>query len=559
MASVCSLIITTFLSLLLYQNVLIEEAQKKRLMLEKALKKNFHLIDNWQRKISSAGLKLKTILIMTSSYRKKLMELEQAKNKNRKELTVQNNLQLNLIENQIAIENFEMNKNDKNSLHNSKYEIEIENSDQIDKNVNIQQNLKLKNESEKIDLLNEKENKYKNEISNNQEIQGIYENSIEKNKNSQNSGQSIGKNINLNEGNLEDLKINSMKFEPNSEDKFLLNKEDFNNNLTDIRDNSFKLNKKRSFEIKLETNKIYGLNKDNKTSILKKRKNKNKNFEKGEMRCIFKNEENPMIEENNNNDKPVLRKISADTNCYFFDKREKSIFLQKSSILENPNLKKSKKNNETFIITNGRNEKLNNLENLNETSNSVLIKEQQKIKVYLQVDLQIEKTEINYDALKKNKYKEKKKLIVIKKRGFIFPSNLNIFSCNQISITNIATLDYISGLIRTGIKTFIIIFLYLYIWLYLMVFIESIYKQYGKNIVKICVMPLISMLFIKLVITFNVMMFMTTVILYFWGDYFLNTIKLPLIPMVIFKGLVPPLAFHHYSALKLFRELIKNN
>jgi len=150
-------------------------------------------------------------------------------------------------------------------------------------------------------------------------------------------------------------------------------------------------------------------------------------------------------------------------------------------------------------------------------------------------------------------------LIDVKKRGFLFPSKLNIFSCNQISITNINKLDYISELIRTGIRTSIIIFLYLCMWFYLMVFIQSIYKQYGKNIIKICVMPLISMIIIKLLISFNVMIFMTTVILYFWGDYFLNTIKLPFIMMVIFNGLVPPLAFHHYIALKLFRVLTKNH
>ena len=90
-----------------------------------------------------------------------------------------------------------------------------------------------------------------------------------------------------------------------------------------------------------------------------------------------------------------------------------------------------------------------------------------------------------------------------------------------------------------------------------MIFIRSIYQQYGDNFFKICVMPLISMLIIKLAITFNLMMLLTTIILYFWGDYFMIITKPPLFKFIIFKTFVPPLAFFHYSALKTFRELIK--
>lgn len=147
----------------------------------------------------------------------------------------------------------------------------------------------------------------------------------------------------------------------------------------------------------------------------------------------------------------------------------------------------------------------------------------------------------------------------VKKRLFLFPIKNNIFTCLQIYITNPPVLDYLANLIKTKIKTLFVIFLYLYIWLYLMVFIQSIYKQFGNNIIQICVMPLVSMVVIKLVINFNIMMFITTIILYFRGDYFINTSKLPLIANILFKGLVPPLAFHHYSALRIYEKLIKNN
>jgi len=174
-------------------------------------------------------------------------------------------------------------------------------------------------------------------------------------------------------------------------------------------------------------------------------------------------------------------------------------------------------------------------------------------------NFQIENFEIFYKSNKINKPRMKFKIFELKKRFFIFPTNKKVFTCQQISIINPPILDYLAIFINSQIKTIIIFLIYLYIWLYLLVFIQSIYKQFGKNIIKICVMPLISMLFIKLTITFNVMMFLTTFILYLWGDYFIKTSKLPFIQMIIFKGLVPPLAFHHYIALRNFLELLKNN
>ena len=49
-------------------------------MIEKALKKDFSLKENWQGKIYNANLKLKTVLIITGAYRKNLSKLEKLKN-----------------------------------------------------------------------------------------------------------------------------------------------------------------------------------------------------------------------------------------------------------------------------------------------------------------------------------------------------------------------------------------------------------------------------------------------------------------------------------------------
>lgn len=195
----------------------------------------------------------------------------------------------------------------------------------------------------------------------------------------------------------------------------------------------------------------------------------------------------------------------------------------------------------------------------NNHSNTLSIINQQIIHGLNELEFSVQHIDsLSFTVVKNYKNNTSKKIVSIKERFFLFPNKEDIFSCFQLSISPIPKLDYIAGVLRSSIKSLIIFAIFIYIWLNLMIFIQVIYKQYGKNIFKICIMPLISMIVIKLLVTFNIMMFLTTIILYYWGDYFLNTIKLPFLANIIFKVLVPPLAFHHYSALNMYRELIKN-
>jgi len=199
--------------------------------------------------------------------------------------------------------------------------------------------------------------------------------------------------------------------------------------------------------------------------------------------------------------------------------------------------------------------KLNYLNNnLIETSNN------EYFQTRIFQNFHIENFQIFYESKKHNiSNKKKYKIFYTKSRHYIFPTNKKVFSCQEISITNPPILDYLSMFIIKKIKTILIFLIYLYIWILLVVFIQSIYKQFGKNIIEICIMPLIYMLIIKLTIIFNIMMLLTTIILYKLGEYFIKTSKLTLISKIIFKGLVPPLAFHHFVALKTFLQLFKNN
>jgi len=145
----------------------------------------------------------------------------------------------------------------------------------------------------------------------------------------------------------------------------------------------------------------------------------------------------------------------------------------------------------------------------------------------------------------------------ITERKFLFPNRANNISRFQLQIINFEVKSNILILMRSSIKEIIIFSIYIILWIYTAVFIRHIYKEYGKNIVKICIMPLILMIFIKLFITFTFMLFLSAFILHFWGDYFLNMRKMPILQNILFSAFVSPLAFQHYSALMIYRKLLK--
>jgi len=435
-ASVCTIIITTFLSLLIYTNVIIEEALNKNRIIERAFKRVFKLPSNFQIKIKNSYFKLRTILILSSTFRRKIIKEDLEKlNKN------------NNISNQSLIKNTNLKSDYKNGCS-------------------------FKNPYEKLDNLPENENQNKNFL------QNFFNHGI---------------------------------FKTISKLKFPLQTPTLAENVR-----SRHQHKRQNAYVKSDVSKIETTNFYNQNTLLFSRNNYTKTFDK---------------KENDNNLK------GNNDNSYGFSKND------------GLNLNPEKENYDPVIMT-----------YFNKTMNENSSKDYFKTKIF--INFQIECFEIVYESSKINKInknRKKYKLFEMKKRHYIFPTNKNIFTCQQISITSPQVLDYLANLIKTQIKTIIILFIYLYIWLYLMVFIQSIYKQYGNNIIKICIMPLVSVLVIKLAITFNLMMFITTLILYLRGDYFMNTSKLPLIHMIIFKGFVPPLAFHHYRALRIFRDLIKNN
>lgn len=143
-------------------------------------------------------------------------------------------------------------------------------------------------------------------------------------------------------------------------------------------------------------------------------------------------------------------------------------------------------------------------------------------------------------------------------RSFIFPTKYSsIFSCNSISFIEPSNFDDIKSIIKGNIKIIIILIIYLILWIYIAVFVQVIYVKYGKNIIEICVMPLVSMLFTKLVIVVNIMILIATAILYFKGKEFINSTKHNMFMRIIFTTLVPPIALNHFSAILTYQSFAK--
>jgi len=157
---------------------------------------------------------------------------------------------------------------------------------------------------------------------------------------------------------------------------------------------------------------------------------------------------------------------------------------------------------------------------------------------------------------KKEEIKKQKRFIVkIAARNFVFHcKDSSKFSSHTISIVEASVFSHLMNLIKIYVKILLVGTIYLFIWFYIAIFVESIYKQYGKNVFKICVIPLISMLFIKLVIFVNIRLLIAACILYFKGKEYVNNKKNNLLMTIVFKALVPPLALNHFSAILSYQS-----
>jgi hypothetical protein len=106
------------------------------------------------------------------------------------------------------------------------------------------------------------------------------------------------------------------------------------------------------------------------------------------------------------------------------------------------------------------------------------------------------------------------------------------------------------------LKAILILSIFVVMWVYMLMFIKNIHEKYGENFVKICVIPLISMIFVQWLIVQNIVLFITTFLMYFFGKK-LYHIKRFNIFKFLFDCLVPITASNHHQAILLFRIIVE--
>lgn len=140
-------------------------------------------------------------------------------------------------------------------------------------------------------------------------------------------------------------------------------------------------------------------------------------------------------------------------------------------------------------------------------------------------------------------------------RKFTFPGKYNDISCSKLSITKNSVITLPKNTIKVYIKIIFILLIYIIISFYLMFFIQNISEKYGNSFIEVCILPFFINLAVKYIFTFNFMMLITSLILYNFGDYFLNNKKVPLYLLIVSKIFISPSVLNHYSAIKLYKYL----
>lgn len=131
---------------------------------------------------------------------------------------------------------------------------------------------------------------------------------------------------------------------------------------------------------------------------------------------------------------------------------------------------------------------------------------------------------------------------------------VNCFYLNCIAIKNNKSTN--KQTVRTTIKTALIFVILITIWFYLILLITYIYKHYGNNIFKVCVMPLISSLIINLFIITNILIFVSCLIMYYKGRIFYNNYKGSTLKKVLFNLIVSITASNNHQSLLMYRNII---
>jgi len=140
------------------------------------------------------------------------------------------------------------------------------------------------------------------------------------------------------------------------------------------------------------------------------------------------------------------------------------------------------------------------------------------------------------------------------KRKFTFPGKFMNISCSEVFIIKNPEMLIPKYYKKDYLKIYLIFIIYVVIFFYLMILIQNIQTKYGNKFIEICVLPFFTTLLVKFMFTFNFMMLITSFLLYYFGDHFVNKKKLPLHLFIVSKVFISPVVMNHYYAIKLYQH-----
>jgi hypothetical protein len=151
--------------------------------------------------------------------------------------------------------------------------------------------------------------------------------------------------------------------------------------------------------------------------------------------------------------------------------------------------------------------------------------------------------------------------IEMKSRTFQNVSKWNaLITCYELSITPKYTFNIsieTSTKAAYYIKVFLILCLYGVINVYLLFYIQAINEKYGEKFVTIVINPLISMIVVSIVISATILIFLRTILVYFFGKY-MYAKKATSVIAFLFDILVPIEIRNHHKAVLMFLKLNKH-
>jgi len=147
-------------------------------------------------------------------------------------------------------------------------------------------------------------------------------------------------------------------------------------------------------------------------------------------------------------------------------------------------------------------------------------------------------------------------------RYFWLKDPRNILTIDSISIQIIdkhcLDEEAIKRKFRSNIKSWSYVSLFLLSWMLLFIMITDVYNKYESNMYDISISPLISVLIVKFLVTQNILIFIHTFIMYFFGEKYYNDNRKKLSPLhMIFRYVIPPIAKANHKAILAFQKFSK--